>query len=66
VHRFVKEPDMKNPENEVKEIEYVSEREDANKMLNEGWIYLGYYKTRVVHVLGEDAVEVPVFILGRS
>jgi hypothetical protein len=54
-----------NREHEVKEVQYASELDEVNRMLSKGWIYLEYYRTRVVQVLGEAAAEVPVFILGR-
>ena len=59
-------PENKNPEYEVTEIEEVRELEKANEMLRRRrWIYLGFYRERVVHNLGEEPRESPVFLLGR-
>ena len=60
---FMKKPT--NIEHSVKKIQCISELEDANSMLKRGWIYLGYYKARVVQVLGQEPEDVPVFVLGK-
>ena len=61
------EPEKSNhPEHAVKEIQCVyDDVEQANKMLRDGWIYLGCHRYRVTENLGDEPSEKPAFILGK-
>ncbi len=55
-----------NIENRVKEIQSVCGEEEANRLLHQGWIYLGFYRAYYQNdIADKHKTEQPTFVLGR-